>query len=225
MGNSRLLIKHVDFMQVGQETTKSLEEAGVAPCRKSHAVLSAGAALHVPAAATRRDAPGGHAAPLRFTKAALSVSHLEIDASKTSALPPSQDTSRIECPCTEGDYQPSDTAADSPSEELPGRWTDEPTGFRPANIPKAFHVTGLTFLPSDDPVLRRVPSSVASGAETLPSSPASLRIMRLPTEEEPDVDEMQGRWTDELTGSVCASHVRTVTQSVVRRMYKRAAIL
>jgi hypothetical protein len=184
MGNTRRLRTHFDSMKVGQGITKSLEEAGVAPCRKSRAVLVAGAALHVPAAATKRDAPGGHAAPLRLNKATFSVSPLERAASDTSALPPSPVPGRIGCPCAEGDYTPPGRAADSPVEELQGRWIDELTGFRPANIPKAFHVTGLTFSPSDDPVLRRGSSSVASGAATLPSSPASRRIVRFSSEED-----------------------------------------
>ena len=70
VGIARRLSELVDSMQVGQETTKPLEEAGVAQCRQSRFVLLAGAALQ--AAATRRDAPGGHASPLKSNEATFS---------------------------------------------------------------------------------------------------------------------------------------------------------
>jgi len=76
-----------------------------------------------PSAVTRRDAPGGHAAPLRSSEAPFSISHLESVASGAATLPPSRAPSRIACPSTEGDCQPSHRAADSPVGELPGRGT------------------------------------------------------------------------------------------------------
>jgi len=108
-----------------------------------------------PPAVTRNDAPGGQAAPLMSSEAPFSISHLESVESGAATLPPSRAPSRITCPSTEGDCQPSHRAADPPVEELQGRWTNELTEFRRVSIPSAFQVTGLTVSPSDDSAVAR----------------------------------------------------------------------
>ena len=108
-----------------------------------------------PQAVTRRDAPGGHAAPLMSSEAPFSLSRLESVASDAATPPPSRAPSRITCSSTEGDCQPSHRAADPPVEELQGRLTDKLTEFRRVNIPRAFQVTWLTVSPSDDSAVAR----------------------------------------------------------------------
>ena len=108
----------------------------------------------------------------------LSTSRLDSVASGAATLPPSRAPSRSTCPSIEGDHQPSDFDAHSPVEELQERWTDELTEFRRSNMQRTrkgrfakmpedpngkdafcrratIGETGLTFPPSDVPVVAR----------------------------------------------------------------------
>jgi len=75
VGIARRLSELVDSLKVVQEITRPLEEAGVAPCRKMHTVLVAGAALGVPAPPSCPDELTGRANAVR--EASLAPSSTE----------------------------------------------------------------------------------------------------------------------------------------------------
>ena len=141
-GIARRLSQLVDSLEVGQEITRPLEEVDVAPCRKMHTVLVAGAALGVPApasveqaAATRRDASEERAAP---NNATISMSHLEMAMSvattRPQIRPPRSDDSPVE------ELQGRDLQIEPPVESC----TDELTGHADALTGRAHAADELT---------------------------------------------------------------------------------
>ena len=172
LGIARRLSELLDSIKVGQEITRPLEDAGVAPCVNIHAVLFAGAALGVPsahlneqAAATRRDASEERAAPLR--------SHLEIDVSVATKLPqirPPRSDRAVDSPIQE--LRGRDLQIDPHMESCPGELAGranavceaalEPSSTEgpeslcvPHTSRMSRRAASLTFFPSDDPAVAR----------------------------------------------------------------------
>ena len=196
LGIARRLSELLDSIKVGQETTRPLEDAGVSPCMKTHAVLFSVAALGVPspppveqAAATRRDASEERAAPLRSNDATTSMSHLEIGMSVATKLPqiqsPRSDRA-VDSPVQE--LRGRDLQIDPPMESCPDELAERSNAVREAALepssdeePESLWVphtsrrsrraASMTFSPSDDPAVARA----------LQKSFRSFRFFELPT--------------------------------------------
>ena len=177
-------------MKAVQQITKPLEKAGVTPCRESRTELVAGSALQ--AAAARHDAPGRHAPPLRSNEATFSETLLG--------------------PREVAHGQAAAARHDAPGRHAPPLRSNEVTFSETLLGPREVaHGQGLTF------GISRL-ESVASCAATLPPSRAPSRTLCPSTEGDcqpsdhaahSPVEQLQGRWTDELTELRRASMRRT----------------